>query len=311
MGRPIEKRYIGAAGANKIKCRVKIGTGTSGAGNYAEADGGIVRQRGSKRFRVGITYTFTATISSGTLTVTAVGTLPTNFPTAPIAVGTVITGTDTTTSTTFQTTVTALGTGTGGAGTYTVGNSSIALTSSSNNVRALDTTRTAVCTLVDKGDGALGANEMSIAIKNDAGTIVAATKLYSRVVVAGGVKTPWTFTTSTTDGKAEVEEGADAFVIPTTTTTAAPTTSTTTTTAAPSDRRLKRNIVFLETRNDIKLYSFQYLWSDEYFVGVMAQDLLGTRYESAVIETNGYYTVDYSQLGFDMQTLSDYNALTV
>jgi hypothetical protein len=77
-----------------------------------------------------------------------------------------------------------------------------------------------------------------------------------------------------------------------------------------SDRRLKRNISFLETRNGIKLYSFQYLWSDEHFVGVMAQDLLGTEYESAVVERNGYYTVDYSQLGFNMQLLSEYLALT-
>jgi hypothetical protein len=214
MGRPIEKRYIGAAGANKIKCRVKIGTGTSGSGNYAEADGGIVRQRGTKRFKVGITYTFTATISAGTLTVTALGTLPTNFPTSPIAVGTVLTGTDTTTSTVFQTTVTALGTGTGGAGTYTVANSSIALTSSTNNVRALDIARSVVCKLVTTADGSLGANEMSIAVKNDAGTVVGASKLYSRVAVAGGVKTPWTFTTSTTDSKVEIEEAADSFVVP-------------------------------------------------------------------------------------------------
>jgi hypothetical protein len=78
-----------------------------------------------------------------------------------------------------------------------------------------------------------------------------------------------------------------------------------------SDRRLKRNITFLETRNGVKVYSFQYLWSDEYFVGVMAQDLLGTEHASAVIEHNGYYTVDYSQLGFNMQLLSDYNSLTV
>jgi len=95
----------------------------------------------------------------------------------------------------------------------------------------------------------------------------------------------------------------------TTTTTAAPTSTSTTTTAAPSDRRLKRNIVFLETRNDINIYSFQYLWSEDYFVGVMAQDLLGTKYASAiVVEKDGYYTVDYSQLGFDMQLLSEYNA---
>jgi hypothetical protein len=214
MGRPIEKRYIGAAGAGKIKCRVKIGTGTSGAGNYAEADGGIVRQRGSKRYRVGISYTFTATIASGTLTVSAVGTLPTNFPASPIGVGTIITGTDTTTSTVFQTVITALGTGTGGAGTYTVANASIALTSSANNVRALDIARSVVCRLVTTADGSLGANEMSIAVKNDAGTVVGASKLYSRVAIASGAKTPWTFATSTTDGDVEVEEGADAFTVP-------------------------------------------------------------------------------------------------
>ena len=78
-----------------------------------------------------------------------------------------------------------------------------------------------------------------------------------------------------------------------------------------SDRRLKRNIELVETRNGIKIYSFQYLWSDEQFVGVMAQDLLGTEHESAVVERNGYYTVDYSQLGFNMQLLSEYTALTV
>jgi hypothetical protein len=95
----------------------------------------------------------------------------------------------------------------------------------------------------------------------------------------------------------------------TTTTTAAPT--TTTTTAPPSDRRLKRNITFLETRNGINIYSFQYLWRDEYFVGVMAQDLLGTEHESAVVESNGRYTVDYSQLGFNMQLLTEYTPSTI
>jgi hypothetical protein len=114
----------------------------------------------------------------------------------------------------FQTTVTALGTGTGGAGTYTVGNSSIALTSSTNNVRALDIARSVVCKLVTTADGSLGANEMSIAVKNDAGTVVGASKLYSRVAIAGGVKTPWTFTTSASDSKVEIEEAADSFVVP-------------------------------------------------------------------------------------------------
>jgi hypothetical protein len=55
---------------------------------------------------------------------------------------------------------------------------------------------------------------MSIAVKNDAGTIVGASKLYSRVAIAGGVKTPWTFATSSSDAKVEVEEAADTFTIP-------------------------------------------------------------------------------------------------
>jgi hypothetical protein len=212
MGRPIEKRYIGV-GTNKIKCRVKIGTGSGGSGNYAEADGGIIRQRGSKRFRVGITYTFTATIASGILTVTvAPSSLPTGFPASPIAVGTIITGTDTP-GAVFQTVVTALGTGTGGAGTYSIANSSITL-SSAGTIRALDVTRSAVCKLVTTADGSLGANEMSIAVKNDAGTVVGASKMYSRVAIVGGVKTRWTFDNSASDNKVEVEKAADSFVVP-------------------------------------------------------------------------------------------------
>jgi hypothetical protein len=157
--------------------------------------------------------------------------------------------------------------------------------------------------------------------------IVGQGNIVSYLNVSGATAAPFSITEL---GMPHANTGTTGIVIPapitptttttstTTTTTAAPTTTTTTaapttttTTAAPSDRRLKRNITFLETRNDIKVYSFQYLWSDEYFVGVMAQDLLGTIYESAVIEHNGYYTVDYSQLGFDMQLLTEYNRLTV
>lgn len=77
-----------------------------------------------------------------------------------------------------------------------------------------------------------------------------------------------------------------------------------------SDKRLKRNIEFLTEENNLKLYKFQYLWSDEVYVGVMAQDLLGTPYESAVQTNNGFYVVDYSKLGFEMKTYDDYLSLT-
>lgn len=65
-----------------------------------------------------------------------------------------------------------------------------------------------------------------------------------------------------------------------------------------SDIRLKENIQYIETRGDLKLYSFTYVWdSVTKYIGVIAQDLLGTKYADAVSQdTNGYYMVNYSKL---------------
>lgn len=80
---------------------------------------------------------------------------------------------------------------------------------------------------------------------------------------------------------------------------------------ASSDQRLKRNITLIETlANGIKLYSFKYLWSDTTYVGVIAQELLGTSFASAVSEHDGYYKVDYNKLGFDLVTLDEYLSVT-
>lgn len=76
-----------------------------------------------------------------------------------------------------------------------------------------------------------------------------------------------------------------------------------------SDQRLKRDIHQLTTMpNGIKLYSFKYLWSDDAYVGVMAQDLLSNpQWKDAVITSNtGYYSVDYNKLGIQMMTLGQY-----
>lgn len=73
-----------------------------------------------------------------------------------------------------------------------------------------------------------------------------------------------------------------------------------------SDARLKHEISYLaELDNGIRVYSFKYNWSDEAYVGVMAQDLLeNERYQDAVsVMENNYYAVDYSKLGFSMMTL--------
>jgi len=77
----------------------------------------------------------------------------------------------------------------------------------------------------------------------------------------------------------------------------------------PSDRRLKRNIKWLEkTENGMDIYRFQYLWSNTEYIGVMAQDLLKTHPEAVLIGSNGYYLVDYALLGMKMLTYSEWQA---
>jgi hypothetical protein len=65
-----------------------------------------------------------------------------------------------------------------------------------------------------------------------------------------------------------------------------------------SDQRLKENITLINTESDLNVYSYTYLWDKtKTYIGVMAQELLGTKYESALgKDSNGYYYVDYSQL---------------
>jgi hypothetical protein len=74
-----------------------------------------------------------------------------------------------------------------------------------------------------------------------------------------------------------------------------------------SDARLKRNIELIETRNDgLKIYTFNYVWSDVTWIGVMAQDLLEQpQFAHAVqMDADGYYSVDYSKINFEM-TMAD------
>jgi hypothetical protein len=78
---------------------------------------------------------------------------------------------------------------------------------------------------------------------------------------------------------------------------------------APSDKRLKTDIVHLATLPDgLQLYSFKYLWSNETYVGVMAQDLLlSPDYSDKVILMPGdYYAVNYDALGLKMITLDEW-----
>jgi hypothetical protein len=68
---------------------------------------------------------------------------------------------------------------------------------------------TATCKLVAKASASLAAGEMTITVKYDNGTASQITKIADRVVTVDGVKMPWTFDTSTTDGKVQMEEAGD------------------------------------------------------------------------------------------------------
>jgi hypothetical protein len=76
----------------------------------------------------------------------------------------------------------------------------------------------------------------------------------------------------------------------------------------PSDRRLKKDVVYLTTlEKGIKLYSFKYIGIHESYVGVMAQDLLlSSPHRNAVTLARGYYVVDYKALGLKMITLKEW-----
>lgn len=68
-----------------------------------------------------------------------------------------------------------------------------------------------------------------------------------------------------------------------------------------SDERLKENIEFVGYRNGYKVYDFDYKDGSGRFRGVMAQDLLSDEPEAVHEHESGYYMVDYSKLGFDME----------
>lgn len=74
-----------------------------------------------------------------------------------------------------------------------------------------------------------------------------------------------------------------------------------------SDRRLKQNIKFIGVHpNGVKMYRFRYFWSDQEYVGVMAQDLVTTHPKALSKDSYGYYTVNYEMLGMRMYTIEQW-----
>ena len=89
------------------------------------------------------------------------------------------------------------------------------------------------------------------------------------------------------------------------------TTSYSSTAAQYSDKRLKTNIIKVgNTEYGISLYEFNYkntlgLDHTSRFRGMIAQDLLKTNMLKAVIlNNNGYYSIDYSQLNINLEKIS-------
>ena len=77
----------------------------------------------------------------------------------------------------------------------------------------------------------------------------------------------------------------------------------------PSDRRLKRDVVLLgDAGNGIALYRFKYAWSDQVYVGVMAQQVATIVPEAVHPGRDGFLRVDYSRLGLRLQTWDEWRA---
>ena len=78
-------------------------------------------------------------------------------------------------------------------------------------------------------------------------------------------------------------------------------------TTAKSDKRLKNIIRKIGTSPlGINIYEFTYKFnSHQIYVGVIAQELIGTEFESALVnDKNGYYAVDYSKIDVKFSKLN-------
>lgn len=76
-----------------------------------------------------------------------------------------------------------------------------------------------------------------------------------------------------------------------------------------SDIRLKRDIALVgRLDNGLGLYRYRYVWSDEQFVGLMAQEVALIQPKAVVHGFDGYLRVNYEMLGVPFRTLADWQA---
>ena len=78
----------------------------------------------------------------------------------------------------------------------------------SKKFRCTDGTNIEDCTLADKAQGTLAVADMTITVKDDAGTARQVTKISGRMVTLdSGDKIAWNFSDATDDNAVEMEEG--------------------------------------------------------------------------------------------------------
>ena len=101
---------------------------------------------------------------------------------------------------------------------------------------------------------------------------------------------------------------AHAASSPATTTPAPTTVSPTTTFIGPSDIRLKRDIAAVgRLANGLVLYRYRYLWSEQVYVGVMAQEVARIDRAAVVEGADGFLRVDYGRLGLRLMTWDEWD----
>jgi hypothetical protein len=78
----------------------------------------------------------------------------------------------------------------------------------------------------------------------------------------------------------------------------------------PSDLRLKRDIIEVAQLDDgITLYRYRYVWSDQVYVGVLAQEVEKVFPDAVYHAADGYLRVIYSRLAFPLMTWEEWTAL--
>jgi hypothetical protein len=74
-----------------------------------------------------------------------------------------------------------------------------------------------------------------------------------------------------------------------------------------SDIRLKRDIVQVaRLDNGIGLYRYRYIWSDDVYVGVMAQEVAEVIPDAVLRGADGYLRVNYARLGLHLMTWDEW-----